>query len=179
MFSKLVPLALCAFAVVQAVPFSSNLAVGSGISNNSYEATPKVDRSVQDTALPVQFRISNVAVKGSGVFAAAGSGEVLIDTTNAPHGNDGLWIASPGGAAGRFYIKNVGRNEFISVNAQEGNRLIVRQGSKTEFTLAAHGGGTFFGGELVWESVYDTTSQKYGYVALRRPSMGNQDWWFK
>jgi hypothetical protein len=35
MLSKIIPLALCAFAFVQAIPFSENLNVGYGVSNKS------------------------------------------------------------------------------------------------------------------------------------------------
>ncbi|KAJ7914715.1 hypothetical protein B0H13DRAFT_1872715 [Mycena leptocephala] len=202
MFSKLIPLALYAFAFVQAIPFSENLNVGYGVSNKS-EATHKVDRSVLDKPGSKPLRLFNVGVSGSGTFAGPGSEELLIDRSTTIHGNDGMvtflqdrwlewihltglqWVAQQIGSSSRYFIKNVGRNAFVSIG--ENNRLIVRQSANpAEFILEVAVAPDIYTircnevgkQRLVWEGIYDESSRQYGYVALRPPSAGNQHWYF-
>ncbi|KAJ7191970.1 hypothetical protein GGX14DRAFT_701496 [Mycena pura] len=175
MFSKLIPLALCALSFVQAFPVSYNQNAISCAVSVDYEVAPQGDLSVQDLPGPSPLRLRNVGIKGTGAFVAAGSGEVLIDRSNDQHGNDGMWIAVQSGST--YKIGNVGRNMFVSVG--EGNRLFVRQGATpAAFSLLYNGADTYkiqlAGQNLVWEGIYGSTG--YGYVGLQPRSTGNQDW---
>ncbi|KAJ7831230.1 hypothetical protein B0H14DRAFT_2592830 [Mycena olivaceomarginata] len=181
MFSKLIPLALCALSFVQAFPFSYNQNTISCAVSVNYEG----DLSVQDLPGPTPLRLRNLDIKGTGAFVAAGSGEVLIDRSNEQHGNDGNGNISSIAFLGmnsadcgsKYKIGNVGRNAFVSVG--EGNRLFVRQGATpAEFSLLYNGADTYkiqlAGQNLMWEGIYGNTG--YGYVALQPRSAGNQDW---
>ncbi|KAF7362897.1 hypothetical protein MVEN_00640300 [Mycena venus] len=169
MFFKLIPLALYAVSFVQAVPFSFT---GNGVScvTNNYEVAIQMDLTVQDKPDGKPMRLFNVGVKGA-VFAAPG-GEILSHRSDANPGDNGKWIAQQI-SGNRYYIKNVGRNAALSRI-----RRLTRSNSPLESTVADVYKIRLSGQNLFWEGVYGGVNTQYGYVALRAPSAGNQDWSF-
>ncbi|KAJ7894436.1 hypothetical protein B0H14DRAFT_3426833 [Mycena olivaceomarginata] len=123
MFSKLIPLALCALSFVQAFPFSYNQNTISCAISVNYEVAPQGDLSVQDLPGPHPVEAPQFGHQGY-----------------RKHGNDGMWIAVQSGS--KYKIGNVGCNAFVSIG--EGNRLFVCQGATpAEFSLLYNGADTY------------------------------------
>ncbi|KAJ6566713.1 hypothetical protein B0H19DRAFT_1257904 [Mycena capillaripes] len=181
MFFKLVPFALWALSIVNALPTSTGC--GSAL---EVQGLPQIDFSmtVHVQTAPQPYKIVNLGVSGSAFVLGE---NVVTHIGDTDHGKDGLWQFYQVKAGENLYlIKNVGKDAFVSVG--ENGRLVVIPGTRgVEFAIETAGKNirqikkiNSDGSEdLYWEAVYDGSSMIYGYVTLHesqgsRP--GYQQW---
>ncbi|KAJ6482283.1 hypothetical protein C8R47DRAFT_1197505 [Mycena vitilis] len=176
MFSKLVPLALCALSMVKAFPHQLEC-----VGAVQGELT-QVDFSVlkaEPTFPP--FKIINLGVDGSAfVFPDSDDGSILTHIGATDHGDYGMWLgyrdSETPGQRDRYIIKNVGMDAWVSIG--EMGRLVVRRGVRpTVFAVESSGHNEWTlklpADNSVWKAVYDGSSMQFGYVTLR-PADGTQ-----
>ncbi|KAJ7759418.1 hypothetical protein DFH07DRAFT_940148 [Mycena maculata] len=160
MFAKLIPFAICALFMVQAVPRPIESC------HNEVQAFSQVDFSMN--RIPGPVKIINLGVGGS-AFVLGES--IVTHIGDKDHGDTGLWKGYPNGPD-RYTIKNIGTGNFVSVSEYDG-RLVVRPDTKpTDFALESVGQHVWVlkmaDEDKVWEAVYDGSSMMYGYVSLRK-----------
>ncbi|KAJ7486871.1 hypothetical protein FB451DRAFT_1535027 [Mycena latifolia] len=164
MFSKLIPLALCALSVVRAAPAMVSCQV-------TIEA---IGQSAFSTKVPelAPFKIINLAVHGS-AFALEGSDNVFTQIGDIEHGPNGLWVGFKTGED-KYLVQNVGTGGYIK---PQGRLIIGPRSEATEFAVERAGNNVWElklpNEDRVWEAVYDGSSMIFGYVSLR-PASGEQ-----